>query len=262
MGSLLNQVLEGTIFGYTLVLARVLALMIWLPFFYHANIPKRVSVMFAVHFALMVCWGLGAPVVAVPARALGVAWLMAGEVALGMMLGVSVRLLIDGARSMGSLLSQAIGLAFATFIDPSMDGSAQVLERLSWLLMLVVMLVTGAHIEILATFFQGFELFAPGEVSLLVLDPMVVLSRSAQLFVIAVRLSAPALAVSFMVYASLAILSKVSPQVSLFAFGFALTIPGGIIAMWVSAPQTLLEMMTLADGASEAMRQVMSLLAQ
>lgn len=249
--------LEGLFLGYALVCTRTLALMIWLPFLYYANIPKRVSVAFAIHFSLIVMWGLGAPYVD-HSGSLDIVGMMCGEAFLGCALGVTVRLMIDGARSMGSLLSQAIGLAFAMFIDPSMGGSASVLERLSWLLMLMIMLVTGAHIEILRVFFTGFELFPPGQVPVLLMDPMVVVDRSAQLFVVALKLSAPALAVSFMVYAGMAILVKVSPTMNLFVFGFALTIPGGLFAMWLASPQTVMAMVEQAQLTSQQMLQVLA----
>ncbi len=256
-GMFVHGYLEGLFLGYALVCTRTLALMIWLPFLYYANIPRRISVMFAVHVSLIAMWGLGAPVVHHEGT-LDVVGMLCGEAFIGCGLGVSVRLMIDGARSMGSLLSQAIGLAFATFVDPSMGGSASVLERLSWLLMLMVVLVTGAHIEILKVFFEGFVLFPPGQVPVLLMDPMVVVDRSAQLFVVALKLSAPALAVSFMVYASMAILVKVSPTMNLFVFGFALTIPGGLFALWLASPQTIMVMVELAQGTSRQMLEVLA----
>lgn len=253
--------LEGFALTYALVCARTLAMMIWMPFLYYGTIPKRVSVAFALHASLIILWGSGAPWVRIDgasaAGLIDLAGMVCGEVFLGGALGVVVRLMIDGARSMGSLLSQAIGLAFANFIDPSMGGSASVLERLSWLLMLMVVLMTGAHVEIVAIFFQGFKLFPPGQVPWMMLDPMEVVMRSGELFVVALKLGAPALAVSFMVYASMAILVKVSPTMNLFTFGFALTIPGGLFALWLAAPQTVMVMVEQAQRAIEAMEGVL-----
>lgn len=262
-GALLtHHLLEGVALSYALVCTRTLALIIWLPFLYYGTIPRRLSVVFALHLSMIVMWGVGLPAMtALSAKGtpgmLEVVGMMFGEAFLGCALGVSVRLMIDGARSMGSLLSQAIGLAFASFVDPSMGGSASILERLSWLLMLMVVLITGAHLEMLRIFMHGFELFPPGQVPVLMLDPMEVVTRSSALFVVALKLSAPVLAVSFMVYASMAILVKVSPSMNLFVFGFALTIPGGLFALWLSSPQTIMVMMEQSALAVEAMREVL-----
>ena len=261
-GALLtHHYLEGVALSYALVCARTLALIIWLPFLYYGTIPRRLSVVFALHLSMIIMWGVGVPssaslVEGTPGM-LEVVGMMCGEVFLGCALGVSVRLMIDGARSMGSLLSQAIGLAFASFVDPSMGGSASILERLSWLLMLMVVLISGAHLEMLRIFMHGFELFPPGQVPVLMLDPMEVVTRSSALFMVALKLSAPVLAVSFMVYASMAILVKVSPSMNLFTFGFALTIPGGLFALWLSSPQTIMVMMEQARLAIEAMRELL-----
>ncbi len=259
-GALAKQYAEGLALGYVLVCARTLALMIWLPFLYYAAIPKKFSVLFALHFSMIIMWGIGAPVIRPEEHggAVGMVGMLFGEFVVGSALGLSVRLMIDGARSMGSLLSQAIGLAFANFVDPSMGGSATILEKLSWLLMLLVVIITGAHLEILKIFFHGFEIFPPGQVPVLLLDPMEVVSRCSQLFVIALRLSAPVLAVSFMVYASMAILVKVSPTMNLFVFGFALTIPGGLFALWLSSPQTITLMVEQASAASQAMIEILA----
>ena len=74
------------------------------------------------------------------------------------------------------------------------------------------------------------------------------------MFEASLRLAAPALAVGFMIYTVLAILARVSPQMNLFAFGFALTIPGGFIALLLSSSHSVGLMMDLLDRLPRAMR--------
>ena len=248
--------LEQMAFGYALVAARTLALVVWLPFLFDATIPRRLSVAFALHLAAIATWALGAPRLA-PDGALEAMMMLCGEVVLGCALGLTVRLVIDGVRGMGSLLSQSIGLAFAVFVDPSMGGQSTILERLGWLMMLAVLVMVDAHLEILRVFFEAFWLFPPGEVAVMLLDPMVIVARSGQLFVLALKLAAPALATSFMIYAAMGILVKVSPTMNLFVFGFALTIPAGLLALYLGAPQTVAMMSEVARSTSRQMAEVL-----
>ncbi|MEC9400183.1 MAG: flagellar biosynthetic protein FliR [Myxococcota bacterium] len=249
---MLSYILDMYIATWAAILFRSTGFFVLMPFVRHGAVPSRVVVALLIHLSLVVLLGLGLPSVVAPSDPVGWVLLLAPEFLMGAGLGVIVRTVLAAAQGMGNLVSQAVGLAFATFIDPGTQSAMQVVDRLTWTIMLLLLLATDAHLFLIEAMLDTFRMVPVGQAPLL--DGREIAMWGGHMFEASLRLAAPALAVGFMIYTVLAILARVSPQMNLFAFGFALTIPGGFIALLLSSSHSVGLMMDLLDRLPRAMR--------
>lgn len=249
---MLSLMIDMYIATWAAILFRVAGFFILMPFIRHGAVPSRIVVALLLHLSLVILLGLGLPSVAMPVEPVGWVLLLAPEFLLGAGLGVMVRAILAAAQGMGNLVSQAVGLAFATFLDPGTQSAMQVVDRLTWTIMLLLLLATDAHLMLIEAMLDTFRMAPVGQAPLL--NGLEIANWGGQIFEASLRLAAPALAVGFMIYTVLAILARVSPQMNLFAFGFAMTIPGGFIALLLSSSHSVGLMVDLLDRLPGAMR--------
>jgi len=249
---MLSLMIDMYIATWAAILFRVAGFFILMPFIRHGAVPSRIVVALLLHLSLVILLGLGLPSVAMPVEPVGWVLLLAPEFLLGAGLGVMVRAILAAAQGMGNLVSQAVGLAFATFLDPGTQSAMQVVDRLTWTIMLLLLLATDAHLMLIEAMLDTFRMAPVGQAPLL--NGLEIANWGGQIFEASLRLAAPALAVGFMIYTVLAILARVSPQMNLFAFGFAMTIPGGFIALLLSSSHSVSLMVDLLDRLPGAMR--------
>ena len=249
---MLSLMIDMYIATWAAILFRVAGFFILMPFIRHGAVPSRIVVALLLHLSLVILLGLGLPSVAMPVEPVGWVLLLAPEFLLGAGIGVMVRAILAAAQGMGNLVSQAVGLAFATFLDPGTQSAMQVVDRLTWTIMLLLLLATDAHLMLIEAMLDTFRMAPVGQAPLL--NGLEIANWGGQIFEASLRLAAPALAVGFMIYTVLAILARVSPQMNLFAFGFAMTIPGGFIALLLSSSHSVSLMVDLLDRLPGAMR--------
>lgn len=235
----LEHLLEASLMGWAAVFFRLFAFLAWMPFWQNLAYPKRMALVATLYLSIVCWWGAGSPQIPMPEPVLGVALLLGGEILLGTAFGLVVRVVLVASRGMGQYISQSIGLGFAFFIDPNSSSSMHVIDQMTWTFMVLMVLLTDTHLVLLGVLFESYTALPVGQVPVLALGGLEIAAFGSTIFHVALRLAAPAMCVGFMIYVALAILAKVAPQMNLFAFGFALTIPGGLVAMGASAPQTI-----------------------
>ncbi len=254
---LLDRLIDLYIAGWAAVFFRTAGFALWMPFMWGGSVPRRVSVAFVLHASLVLMMGIGAPIIAHPDDMVAWVFLLAPEFLLGAGLGLIVRAVLVAAQGMGQFVSQAIGLAFATFIDPGTGTAMQVVDRLTYLIMGLLLVATDTHLLLFERFVESFVLLPVGQVPATGLNGLEVARWGGMIFEASLRLAAPALAVGFMIYTVLAILARVAPQMNLFAFGFALTIPAGLGALLFSSPYTIALMQDLLGRLPDVLRTFM-----
>lgn len=252
LAAMLDHLINMYVTTFAAILFRTAGFMVMMPFVRHGAVPARIMVALLIHTSLVVLLGMGVASVPMPAEPVGWVLLLGAEILLGLGLGVVVRVVLSAAKGMGQIISQAIGLGFATFIDPGSQSSMQVIDRLTWTILLLLLLATDTHLLLVEGLLETFRIAPVGQAPLL--DGMDIARWGSKAFEASLRLAAPALAVGFMIYTVLAILARVAPQMNLFAFGFAMTIPGGLIAMLLSSSHTASLMTDLMQRLPGAMR--------
>lgn len=149
------------------------------------------------------------------------------EVLTGILMGFAVRFLLYALEMAGEIIAVQIGLSLSSNIDPVTRNQATPPNTMLQSLGTVLFLVTGAYQFCLVAFARSFEVFPPSAI----FDPQsinTVIAASGKIFMLAVQISAPLLAISFLVNMSFSVLGRAAPSLNVFMLSFPVQILAGL----------------------------------
>lgn len=157
-----------------------------------------------------------------------IGYLLAMEFAIGFFIGMSSRIITYALSIAGMIIANQSGLAFAMATDPTMDGQqGAVIGSFLSLLGITLIFAFDLHYLVIAAMHDSFRLFPPGG-GLPVGDMAeMVTMMTAEVFAIAIRISAPFLVVGLVFYFGLGLLNKLMPQMQIFFIAMPLNIAVG-----------------------------------
>lgn len=241
-----------------ILLVRPGALVMTTPLFGTPFAPTQVRLGLTVLFAMLV-----APVVEVPALATtpAMSWVIGREMALGIAMGLSIRILVAVAEGAGQLTGYQVGLSYGAMLDPQSGVRNSTLAILYANLTLVLCLLLGVHHEVIRAWLASYEVLPIGVGSV---DPSIgplVARTLGFIFIGALRLAAPVIAVLMVVEVMMGLMSRAAPSLNLLVVGAPLRLPVGLLvaAAALAALPTLLTRLLpgaleLAVGAARAFR--------
>ena len=219
--------------GYLLILARVLGLIIFAPFFGSRVIPLRFRLALAVLVALALFWMLGGKVASISNPSDFVVALL-GEVFVGLVIGFGAALIFVGIRLAGLILGQQIGISLADVFDPSLEGRASILGRLFFMLTLVLFLLFGGHRALIGSLVGSFGSIAPGTFTLASLNLSTLSGLLSDAYLLAIRFVAPALVAVFLATVTLSFIGRTIRQFNLISVGFPVQISTATLVLIIS----------------------------
>ncbi len=213
-------------FGFALVLARTSAAVMLLPGLGEADPPAMVRAGLAVALSALL---LPAALPLMPPLPEGMgplASVVVAELLSGAVLGWLARLVALALPVAGGIISVLLGLASVLQPDPGLGGQSTALARLLNLAVPVIILSSGLYALPLQALAGSYGLVPPGHWLLAGDTAQAVTEGVAQSFLLAMRLSAPFVLSGFIVQAALGLLSRLVPQLQV----YAIAIPGQILA--------------------------------
>jgi flagellar biosynthetic protein FliR len=221
--------------GFILVAARLTALFLAMPIFSGATVSGQIRAAVIVVVSAAIYLSLPAPE-HLPTDMLGLVLALLGELFVGFAAGFSARIVFSAVETAGQLLDMPMGLGFANAVDPVSNSTQTVTSRLLGIMVALMFLVMDVHLVLLRMVADSFLVLPPGEAFIVPEVGMSLVSQSALIFEGAVQLAAPVLLVLLATLAALGLLSKVAPQVNLFALSFAISIALGLVALRAALP--------------------------
>lgn len=217
----------AVILSLLLTIMRISIVMFMLPIFDTNNIPVPVKAAATLVFALAVWPHLALSGTHMPEHPFGLALMALGEMFMGLTLGMSVNFLFMGIQAGGELLGFQMGFTMINFADPLTGNQTGPTAFFIWMVSLLTFLVLDGHLYMLRGFAESFRLVPPG--SLFIGENLLweILSLSARMFVIAIKIAAPVMVALFMVEVALGLVARTSPQVHIMEFGFPIKIGVG-----------------------------------
>lgn len=201
---------------------RIAAWMEISPPFATMGAPRVVRLMLSATIGLAVS---GSTVSHAPSADLGPLVASAAEqLVIGASLGFLTRLLFSAVESAGSLIDLAGGFSLAFAYDPLSATNTSIFGRFYGVLATTLIFATNAHLVILQGFLRTFStLPLDGTMSLSHLD-QAAMHGLTNMFVAALQIAAPLIAVLFLADVALGLLSRISPQLNVFQVSFPLKI--------------------------------------
>jgi flagellar biosynthetic protein FliR len=220
--SLLEDFLLDQFVLFTLVLARVGGLVMTAPIFGGREAPMQVRGLLAVMLTLLILPMQAQPVTTPLATLPDYLVDLAGEILIGLALGLGIKILLSGIQLAGQIISQLSGLALADVFQPNFDASVPVFSQLLLYVTLAVFVVLGGHRTVMAALLDTFGTIPPGvgPTSASIVEAMTTLLT--QSFELGVRTAAPAMTALLLATLVLGLISRTLPQINIIAVGFGI----------------------------------------
>ncbi|XAH23025.1 flagellar biosynthetic protein FliR [Xylophilus sp. GW821-FHT01B05] len=214
---------------------RVLAMFSVAPIFSLRSIPMRAKIGLAFVVSLAAQASLGdQPVISVNSpAALGA---VVQQLGVGLSIGFAVRLVFTAVELAGELIGLQMGLNFAAFFDPMSNGQVSAVSRFLGNMAVLLFIVVNGHLTLLMAVVRSFEAF-PADGSFL---DVVATTRlhllGAEVFASALWIALPMIGLMLFVNLTLGIISRVAPQMNIYAIGFPVTLTMGMAGIAATLP--------------------------
>lgn len=220
----------NSLLGLLMVMLRITGLLASSQVLGGGLVPWRVRIALALATSLLL-----APVVPPAAPFFGAGDLIlagAAELLLGLAVGLTASLFIHGVRMAGQVAGIQMGLGFSALVDPQSGERTTVLARWLGLTAWLVVLGCNGHLVLLRGLAESFSWLPPGSASRSLARVVAgVPMAGAQLFLTAVVVAAPALAVVLLLNVGMALLARAAPQLHILVIGFIITIVVGVTTL-------------------------------
>jgi flagellar biosynthetic protein FliR len=235
VNGLLEQWGEQHAVGFILTLARIGPLFVLAPLFSSKMLPKRARVVIAVGLAVgMAQLSIGDA--AVPTDALSLFGLLLKEILVGFAFAFALAALFAAIATAGSFLDTLIGFSFGGTVDPINGMQTGILTQLYSMIGVAIFVAIGGDawvIRGLANTYEVIPMAAMPDLGTMVGGAQQVFSG---IFLSAVQVAAPVMLAVIITDAAFGVVSRVMPQLNVFAVGFPAKILIGFVLIGASLP--------------------------
>ena len=231
---LLARFSEQQVAAFFLVLARISPLFILAPLFSSKMIPGRVRAVIAVALTVGIL-----PVVKhgpIDLDLLGFGGLIVKEVIVGLAYAYALGAMFAALQAAGALLDTLIGFSFGALVDPVTGTQSTVLAQLYSLFGVAIFIAIGGDawvIKGLGRTYDAVPLLDAPAIGSMVQGAQVAFSG---IFVAAFMIGAPVLIALVITDAAFGVVSRVVPQMNIFAVGFPAKMIIGLLLLGASLP--------------------------
>jgi flagellar biosynthetic protein FliR len=218
---------------FTLVLTRVSGLMFTAPLYGTKEVPSQVRVLLSLVVALLIMPSQWHATMPYPGNTLNYLAIVAGELVVGVCMGLAVQFLFRGLELAGELVAYSGGLMMAEALDPSQDTNEPLFSRFLYLLALAIFLSVGGHRMVMAGLLDTFQVIPPGLAVFTQSITEAFVTLVAQSFALAIRAAAPAIVSLLLASLVMGLIGRTVPQLNVMNLGFALNslLTFGVLAL-------------------------------
>ncbi len=158
------------------------------------------------------------------------------QVGVGLAIGFAIRVVFAAVELAGEVVGFQMGLGFASFFDPSMGGQSSAVARFFGQMAMFMFVVMGGHVMVLMTVISSFTAFPVDQNFLEALKQMKIYDLGTDLFASGLWMSLPMVGMLMFANLALGIVSRVAPQMNIYAIGFPITLTVGLVGMAATLP--------------------------
>ena len=204
-----------------------------LPALGETSVPTRVRLFLSLSIT-MIFYGLmrgEIPVMPIAPIALGV--LLISEVLIGVMIGLSIRLLISALHVAGTVMAMQSGLAMAQAFDPAQGGQSSLVATFMTLVGVTLIFIMDLHHLMIAAMYNSYNLFPIGGELFIGGFAELIVNTVSNSFKLGIQMSAPIIVYALVFNAGLGIIARLVPQLQVFFVALPINVAMGFIIMAV-----------------------------
>ena len=184
------------------------------------------------------------------------------EIAIGATIGLSVKLLFTGIQLAGQVAGHQMGFAIANVVDPATSVQSPVLSQMYNLTAMLVFLAVNAHHMFFAAVVESYTLLPPLSMQA---NPQLVgmmMKLAGNMFIVAVKVGAPLIAVMLMVSIGFGLVARTVPQIHIFIVAMPFQLLVGMVFMALVLPYLTAYLIDLFAAYRTTLFDLMRLMAE
>ena len=219
---------------YLLILMRVAFILFMMPLFGTRSVPGLVKVGLTLVISLLLLPVVRMHLPFFPTEPIHFVFFLILEALTGSLLALSVRIVFGGIQLAGEFVSFKTGLGMAQTVDPQSGAQSTVITELYYFIALLVFMSIDGHHWFFKALVQSFRVLPPGGLVLHEALHRYFLASAGRMFVVAIKISAPILAILILAQVAMGIVARTVPQINILITSFPLTISLGFIFIGLS----------------------------
>ncbi|MBU0674040.1 MAG: flagellar biosynthetic protein FliR [Proteobacteria bacterium] len=225
----LNQALHLLI-----ILTRVGPLIFLMPVTGSQGVPVQIKIMISLTTALILVPVVSINPESIPQTSLGFVILAGQEIFLAATLSIFARFVFAAVETAGQMIGVQMGMGMAGTMDPQF-GTQTSLVGFFWNLVAILLFLSiDGHHLFFRTLAESYQWIQPGGLHISQATYEGLMRGMAQMFVLAVKIMAPAGAALFFSHVAMGIIAKTVPQIPILIVGLPINLGVGLLFMGLS----------------------------
>ena len=205
-----------TAFVFMLVFARLGSMISAMPALGEAVISAQVRLATALLVTLVMLPVVADNYGAIPSSLSGLASAVLGEIAVGLVIGVSARMLTAALQVAGTVIAFQTGLAFAQNVDPTQGVQSALVASFLSMLAATMVFTADLHHLLFAAMRDSYLMFRPGQMLPVGDFAQMMVGIVGGAFKVGLQLAAPFVVFGLIFNLGQGVLSRLMPQVQIF----------------------------------------------
>lgn len=208
-----------------------------LPALGETSIPVRVRLFLALSVSIIIYTLVRGAVPIMPVAPVALGVLIICEVLIGIMMGLSIRLLVSALHVAGTVIAMQSGLAMAQAFDPAQGGQSSLVATFMTLLGVTLVFVTDLHHLMISAMYNSYNLFPIGGEIMIGGFAELITETVSNSFKLGLQMAAPIIVYALVFNAGLGIIARLVPQLQVFFVAIPINLVMGfvILAVVISA---------------------------
>jgi len=208
-----------------------------LPALGETSIPVRVRLLLALSVSIIIYTLVRGAVPIMPVAPVALGVLIICEVLIGIMMGLSIRLLVSALHVAGTVIAMQSGLAMAQAFDPAQGGQSSLVATFMTLLGVTLVFVTDLHHLMISAMYNSYNLFPIGGEIMIGGFAELITETVSNSFKLGLQMAAPIIVYALVFNAGLGIIARLVPQLQVFFVAIPINLVMGfvILAVVISA---------------------------
>lgn len=217
---------------FMLVLSRVAGIFAAMPVFGGQTLQVRIKAVVVIMITL-VCFPALAitPPSEFPTDAFSLALLALSELMVGITLAYITQIIFSAVEFSGQIIGMQMGFTISQILDPTRGGQTQVMSVVQALLATLLFLSLNIHHLFIRTIVDSFSIIPIGGWHLNGEIVSFLVKRTADIFILGVRLAAPVMVALLLTSVAMGIMARAFPQMNIFMISMPLNIGIGLIVL-------------------------------
>jgi flagellar biosynthetic protein FliR len=223
---------------FLLIMVRMNAMIMIAPFFSSDVIPFRIKALVSFLVTLVIFPVVAARGYHIPADTAGYLLLVIQEVTIGLFIGFLVSVVFAAFQLSGQFVAVQIGFGINEVLDPIGQISVPLEGQFKNLIGLLVFLAVNGHHLLIQGVYRSYEVAPIMSAHKAFLGGLLkyMLHAFSGMFVVALKIALPVIAIVFLMEVSMGILARVAPQMNIMMLGFPFKIAVSFVVLLIITP--------------------------